>query len=46
MYVGMKLVNIHRVLKFKQCDWLNKYIDFNTGKRKNVVNSFENGFLN
>ena len=37
----MKLVNVHRVLKFKQSDCLKRYIDFNTDKRKYAANSFE-----
>ena len=42
--LGMKLAKIHKVLRFKQSDWIKKYIDFNTEKRTTAANSFEKIF--
>ena len=33
----MKLTKVHRILKFQQSDWLKKYVDFNTYKRKHAA---------
>ena len=41
----MKLFKIHRMLKFKQSNWMKKYIDFNTEKRTNAAYSFEKDFF-
>ena len=41
----MKLTKTHRVLKFRQSDWMKKYIAFNTEKRTNAANSFEKHFF-
>ena len=34
-------LGIHKVIKFKQSDWMEKCIDFNTEKKENAANSFE-----
>ena len=36
--LGMKLKRIHRILNFKQKDWIKPYIDFNTENRKEATN--------
>ena len=41
----MRLIKIHRILKFKQSNWMKKYIDFNTEERKDATNDFEKDFF-
>ena len=36
---------IQRILKLKQSDWLKKFVDFNTNKRKKAANKFEESFF-
>ena len=42
---AMKLTKIHKVLRFKQSDWMRKYINFNTEKRTNAAKSFKKSFF-
>ena len=41
----MKLVKIHRILTFKQSNWLKKYVDFNTLKRKESTNQADKHYF-
>ena len=43
--LGMKLTKIHKLFKFKQSDWMKKYIDFNIQKRTNAAKGFEKDFF-
>ena len=42
--LGMKLTKVHKIIKFKQSDWLKKHILFNKDERRNATNSFEKDF--
>ena len=42
--MGGRITKIHRVLKFRQSDWLEPYISFNTQQRVNATTKFKKGF--
>ena len=43
--LGMKLKKIHRILEFKQDDFLAKYVNFNTKMRQKAKTDFEKSFF-
>ena len=43
--IGGFCTKIHRVIEFKQSDWLRKYIEFNTQKRQESTSEFGKAFF-
>ena len=44
--LGIKLIKVHRILKFKQSNWLKEYVEFNTRKRQESIDELIKLFLN
>ena len=42
---GWKLTKVHRILEFKQSQWMKPYIDFNTEKRMQATNDADKNFF-
>ena len=43
--LGLKVTKIHKILTFKQSPWLSKYIEFNSNKRAQARNKFDEDFF-
>ena len=41
---GLVFKKVHRILEFKQSNWIKSYIDFNTERRKKANEADENLF--
>ena len=41
---GMKVEKVHNVISFKESKWLEKFLSFNTKKRNEAKNDFQEDF--
>ena len=42
--LGLKVVKVHKMIKFKQSNWLHPYIDFNGSMQAKATDSFSKDF--